>query len=134
MEESKKIGELTRIEPKNQNFLRSINVIQNTLDTIETGMRYNYEKKRIKEESRVLREKIRSDRINYGQETKRLINESNNETKKIIKNLTYQETKEKEKTKRYTAKLDLAKALIQEKSLPNTEKIRIFNRILDDLE
>ncbi|PNR88507.1 hypothetical protein HWHPT5561_08595 [Petrotoga sp. HWH.PT.55.6.1] len=134
MEESKKIGELTRIEPKNQNFLRSINVIQNTLDTIESGMRYNYEKKRIKEESRVLREKIRSDRINYGQETKRLINESNNETKKIIKNLTYQETKEKEKTKRYTAKLDLAKALIQEKSLPNTEKIRIFNRILDDLE
>ncbi|RLL85461.1 hypothetical protein [Petrotoga sp. Shatin.DS.tank11.9.2.9.3] len=134
MEESKKMGELTRIEPKNQNFLRSINVIQNTLDTIETGMRYNYEKKRIKEESRVLREKIRSDRINYGQETKRLINESNNETKKIIKNLTYQETKEKEKTKRYTAKLDLAKALIQEKSLPNTEKIRIFNRILDDLE
>lgn len=134
MEESKKMGELTRIEPKNQNFLRSINVIQNTLDTIETGMRYNYEKKRIKEESRVLREKIRSDRINYGQETKRLINESNNETKKIIKNLTYQETKEKEKTKRYTAKLDLAKALIQEKSLPNTEKIRIFNRILDDLK
>jgi len=134
MEESKKMGELTRIEPKNQNFLRSINVIQNTLDTIETGMRYNYEKKRIKEESRVLREKIRSDRINYGQETKRLINESNNETKKIIKNLTYQETTEKEKTKRYTAKLDLAKALIQEKSLPNTEKITIFNRILDDLE
>lgn len=134
MEESKKMGELTRIEPKNQNFLRSINVIQNTLDTIESGMRYGYEKKRIKEESRVLREKIRSDRINYGQETKRLINESNNETKKIIKNLTYQETKEKEKTKRYTAKLDLAKALIQEKRLPNTEKIRIFNRILDDLE
>jgi hypothetical protein len=134
MEESKKMGELTRIEPKNQNFLRSMNVIQNTLDTIESGMRYSYEKKRIKEESRVLREKIRSDRINYGQETKRLINESNNETKKIIKNLTYQETKEKEKTKRYTAKVDLAKALIQEKRLPNTEKIRIFNRILDDLE
>lgn len=134
MEESKKMGELTRIETKNQNFLRSMNVIQNTLDTIESGMRYSYEKKRIKEESRVLREKIRSDRINYGQETKRLINESNNETKKIIKNLTYQETKEKEKTKRYTAKVDLAKALIQEKRLPNTEKIRIFNRILDDLE
>jgi hypothetical protein len=133
VEKSKKYGELTKLEPKGKSLLGSLNVVQNTLNTIETGMRYSYEKKKVKEQSRVLIEKIKSDRVKYGQETKRLINESNNNTKKVIKDLTYQETKEKEKTKRYNKKVDLAKTLLQEKSISNDEKIKIFNKLLDDL-
>ena len=90
----------------------NLGIIKSTLSTIELGLKYSYEKEKVKYQSKVIREKLETERIKCVQNSKVVIERINSETKVYLEKIKQETQYNKEKSKMFDRKMKVLECII----------------------